>query len=46
MPRQDSKVPFGSGNLDLVDLLVDQQAIGGHDLELEVGGKRHNRGEL
>jgi hypothetical protein len=38
MPRQDSKVPFLSGNLDLIDLLVDEHAIGGHDLELEVGG--------
>jgi hypothetical protein len=37
MSRQDSKVPFLSGNLDLIDLLVDEHAIGGHDLELEVG---------
>src|SRR5690606_29191238 len=32
---QDAEIPFGAWNLDLVDLLADDEPLGGHDLKFK-----------
>src|SRR5438552_1347437 len=41
MSGQDAEVALRPGDLDLVDLLVDERSIRRHDLQLQMWGERH-----